>query len=347
MNLQLGSSWLLFRLVTCRILMIAYSVWLAIECASLFNDQLVYLNLAFSLLIALDGLLVVKLRNGLEDRWCSLSILFFVCGTSIPFWLLEITSSVILAKSVFLPDRSSQLEVHAGRELAAANPVRPMGGENESLSYGWLESVPKTRLMNMLGKHEALFSSVLIVSRIFMPQAALTWSEISNQSEFAFNTIFDIYSTLSLLRDPRTNLSSTIWIMTFFVCNCALYPIALNVFPHDHDDDDANEDDELYFSNRPLSSHQRFRHLTDSPYFRLGMQVALADFPFLILRLIMLANLRYVRREMYYLIAKQFIIIVCKLGIMAYNWCRRFLHRLAIDEIRRINYSSGIEWKIK
>lgn len=346
------SNWLLFKLIVCRIAMIIYSIWLIIECAMLFDNKLVYLNCAFSILIIIDGTLVIKTHGGLEDRWCSLSVLFFVCGTSIPFWLLEITSSVILTKSVFSSDRAAQLEIQS-RELAALNPLRV--GTNESLSRDWLENVSDSQYMSMLGKHEAFFSSVLIISRIFIPQAKLTWSDISNQSEFAFNTIFDIYSTLSLIRDSRIKLSRSIWIMTFVVCNSALYPIALNAFPQDNnnsnkdqiENDHFNNNHELVSNTSPQTSFYKFRRITDSPYFRLGMQVALADFPFLVLRLIILTNLRFVRREMYYLIAKQIIIIVCKLGIMAYDWCRVFLYRLAIEEIKRINRSNAIKLKFE
>lgn len=355
------SYWQLIRLITCRALMVVYSVWLIVECSLLFNNNLIYLNCAFLILIVIDGILVGTIHNGLEDRWCSLSIVFFVCGTSIPFWLLEITSSVVLVHQQTSGSVSSSI---FGNRTSLPSQVDLLKRKNESLLLSnqrdWFENASKNLYMSMLGKHEALFSSVLIVCRIFIPQASLTWSDISNQSEFAFNTIFDIYATLSMLRDPRVSLPRPIWIVTFVVCNGALYPIALNGLPQNHlfDENDHTADNILIHGS--LKHHRRchrslmnsssifprFERITQSPYFRICLQIVLADFPFLVLRLIILANLRFVRREMYYLIAKQFIIIFCKLGIMANDWCGQFLHRLALDEIKRIN-ESGVEWKIK
>lgn len=356
------SYWQLIRLITCRALMIAYSVWLIVECSLLFNNNLIYLNCAFLILIIIDGILVGTIHDGLEDRWCSLSIVFFVCGTSIPFWLLEITSSVVLVHQQTSRSVSSSI---VGNRTSLSSQVDLLKRTNESFlssnQRDWFENASKNLYMSMLGKHEALFSSVLIVCRIFIPQAALTWSDISSQSEFAFNTIFDIYATLSMLRDPRVSLPRPIWIVTFVVCNGALYPIALNGLPQTHQLIDENDHtlaenilvhgslQHRRFRRSLMNSSSifpRFERITQSPYFRICLQIVLADFPFLVLRLIILANLRFVRREMYYLIAKQFIIIFCKLGIMANDWCRQFLHRLALDEIKRINESS-VEWKIK
>lgn len=306
--------------------MIIYSTWLIFESAKLLDDNLLYLNFGFLLLIFVDGYLIVWTRKGLEDRWCSLSIVYFICACSAPFWLIEISSSVILAKNVFSSERSSQLQSHY-KELSSANIV--VYDENHST---FLKEIDNTKYLSIVGKQEAFFCLVLIFSRIFIPQATLTWSTISSQSEFAFNTIFDIYSTLTMLKDSRINLPNTIWVLTYIVCNAALYPIALNVY-----DTDSS-------LREPCISH--LRKLTNNSYFRLFMQIALADLPFLVLRLIMLANLRYVRREMYYLIVKQVIIIFCKLGIMAYDWCRFYIKRLATQEIKRIN-ELHIEWKIK
>lgn len=318
--------WQPFRSILCRVLMIVYSIWFMVETATLFKENLIYFNSLFLILIAIDGILVIWRRKGLEDRWCSLSIVFFICANSTPLWLLEITLSAISVKNIFNPEHITHLETHY-RELTPSTVVLD---ESENR---WLEQIDRNKHLSLLGMHEALFCLVLIVSRIFLPQATLTWSAISSQSEFAFNTIFDIYSTISLLRDARLNLPKYIWVLTFVVCNGSLFPIALNLFP---DTDSLSES----FPTRPLAI-SRLRQLTDNFYFRLCMQIVFADFPFLLLRLIILANLRYVRKEMYYLIAKQVIIIFCKLAVMIFDVCRHYMSEFTRDEIKRINEGDG------
>lgn len=317
--------WHPFRSILCRVLMISYTIWLNLESYVILNDPLIYLNLSFLVLIVIDGVQVFSLRKGLEDRWCSLSILFFICANSVPFWLLEINASLVSTKRVLNPDREPFY-----RELANSHIF--VDASQPAIEQEWSARFNSSKYLSILSKHEAFFCLVLIFARVLIPQATLTWAEISNQSEFAFNTIFDIYSTLTLIRDPRNNLDKSIWIMTFVVCNGALYPIALNVFP------DSS-------SSGPRFATSRLRRITDSPYFRLVLQIVFADLPFLLLRLIILNKLKYVRREMYYLIAKQMIIIICKISIMAYDWFARFFHQFISEQTRRLNEST-VEWKI-
>lgn len=308
--------WHLLRSILCRALMIGYSVWLTGQAARLLGERLIYLNSFFLALIALDGFLVIRVRKGLESRWCSLSLVFFIMATATPLCLIEIVLSSVSIKNILNADYHAQIETQY-RDLSIVSV-------NNSWSFHAARLVQtKKELLSTLGQHEVLFSLALISSRFLLPQATLTWLTVYAQIEFAFNTLFDMFSTFTLLRDARLNMPMYVWVLAFVVCYGALFPIALNVV-----------DDE---SAPPKLAVSRLRKLTDCFHFRLIVQMLLVDVPFLLLRLVILANLRYVRKEMYYLLAKQVSIIVGKLAVLAIDWCRRVLNQMIQDAVESVN----------
>lgn len=300
--------WISIKSTACRLLMIFYSMFLIIETAVLFKEYLLFLNVFYLFLILADGFVVIFKRKGLEDRWCCLSIIYFICAISTPFWLMEINHGIFLTLKIYNPDFMLHFDHHY-RYLRGSDVILTIGimktGEKFDSDNDWLNMSIKEEYSSMLEKHEALFCLTLIICRVFIPQATLTWGAISSLVEFSFNTIFDIYSTINMCRDPRLNLPNNIRIAGVLVSNGALLPISLNIFP------DSNS-----FDGSKISL---LRKITDNFYFRLIIQILLADLPFLMLRLVILKNLKYVKKEMYYLIAKQIIIILVKLMVMIHN----------------------------
>lgn len=316
----------LIRSIACRLLMILYSLFLIIETSLLFKEKLLLLNILYLILIIADCFIIIYLRGGLEDRWCSLSLLYFIAANSIPFWMLEINYSTFLSINVHNPDFLHHFESHYKQfndSKLVLSSVKLKNGKILNSDTGWQESINKEKYSSVLEKHEALFCLTLILCRIFIPQATLTWSAISSLTEFSFNTIFDIYSTISMCRDPRINLPKSILVAAFVVSNGALFPIALNIMP------DLDRRDHLKIS--PL------RKLTDNFYFRLITQIIFSDSPFLLLRLVILSKLKYVKKEMYYLIAKQIIIIFVKIIVMIYNLIRNFIENHELHELNELN----------
>lgn len=325
-----SSLWSPLKSCACRFLMIVYSIFLIHETSNLFDEKCLWFCASFLILILIDGLVVIILRQGLEDRWCSLSLIFFICSNTTPLWMLEINYGIILSSNVFNPDHVHHIESHY-REINNSTIVLnnlKFGNETVNVDIMWSEILNKESYSSIIEKHEALFCLVLVICRIFIPQATLTWSAVSTQSEFTFNTIFDIYSTISMCRDARLNLPKYISILTIVISNGALFPIALNIFP----DSDSYE-------NLRIS---KLRQLTDNFYFRLIAQMMFADVPFLVLRFVILTNLKYVRNEMYYLIAKQIIIIFCKITLMTYNLIKNNLLEFSKQQLNQLNNSSVI-----
>lgn len=320
-----SNYWQPFRSILCRLLMISYSLLLIFQTSYLFDEKLILLNISYLFLIVIDCFIVIYVRKGLEDRWCSLSILYFVCANSIPFWMLEINYGSFLSINIHNFEFSHHLESHYKQftDSKILNNVTLKNGFVLSPESSWQESISKEKYSSLLEKHEALFCLILILCRIFIPQATLTWGAISSLSEFSFNTILDIYSTLNMCRDARLKLPKSIIIACFVISNGALFPIALNIFP------DSESYDSLKIS--------LLRRLTDNFYFRLVTQIIFADLPFLCLRLIILSNLKYVKKEMYYLIAKQIIIIFVKVTVMIYNWIKNFIEKNSLEDINELN----------
>ncbi|CAF0749264.1 unnamed protein product [Brachionus calyciflorus] len=325
-NIFKSKLWQPIKSIFCRLLMISYSLLLIIEAFSLLGEKLILLNIFYLVLIIADGVVVIFKRKGLEDRWCCLSILYFICANSIPFWLLEINNGTFLSLNIHNPDFIHHIESHY-KQLNDSKIVLKIVNLNEEERINsdviWQESFSKDDISSMLEKHEALLCLTLILCRVFIPQATLTWGAISSLSEFSFNTILDIYSTINMCRDPRLNLPKSIGIAGVIISNGALLPIALNIFP------DQESFDKLKIS--------LLRNLTDNFYFRLIIQILFADLPFLILRLVILYNLKYVKKEMYYLIAKQVIIIFVKIMAMTYNLINNYVRLNKYQEINELN----------
>lgn len=326
LKLYRSKFWLSIKSILCRLLMIFYSMFLIIETTVLFGENLILLNILYLFLIIADGFIVIFRRKGLEDRWCCLSILYFICAISTPFWIIEINHGHFLTLQIYNPDYVHHLDHHY-RFFKDNDAIltSEIFSSNESLDKDWLKFSKNEDYSSMLEKHEALFCLTLMICRVFIPQATLTWGAISSLVEFSFNTIFDIYSTINMCRDPRLNLSYQIRIAAVLVSNGALLSISLNIFP-----------DSSYFKNAKIST---LRKLTDNFYFRLIIQIFFADLPFLLIRLVMLKNLKYVKKEMYYLIAKQVIIILVKTLVMIYNLT---IDLFSVDKIKEIDILNNL-----
>ena len=301
-----SKKWHTFKSISCRILMIAYTIYLNLNLFYLLNEKLVLFNLVYLALIVIDCAVVLFVRKGLEDRWCSLSLLFFICANTTSFFLLENFYNSFLTLSIFTPDMAKHIELEY--DLIDSNVLKKVE-LNESIidsTTHWNNLIDKEDYFNILSQHEAIFCIVLILSRLFLPQATLTWSAISTMCEFSFNTLFDVFSTMSLCRDSKLNLSQDIIIACYLISNSALISISLNLF-----NDESDEESDLKIS--------LLRIISDNFYFRLIMQIIFADLPFLVIRLIIITKFQtLVRPDIYYLIAKQFIIIACKFFFMIY-----------------------------
>ena len=313
-------SWHTIRTISCRFLMIFYSFYLIIETYEFLNESITLFNLIYSLLIVIDCFIVIFIRKGLEDRWCSLSILFFICANSSSLWTLEIFYNSLLSSYIYHPDFELPYKSINSSLLRLVNPL---DGDKIDLEKIWNDDFKKENYFNIIGKYEVLFCITLILCRLFMPQATLTWSAISTTCEFSFNTIFDVYSTMSLCRDPKLSLSYEIILACLIISNGALMSISLNLF--------ADSDDDFEFKVSLM------RYLTDNLYFRLIIQILFADLPFLILRLIILKLQTQNKPDIYYLIAKQVIIVLCKILFMAYHFVKNTITKFDLDQIDLIN----------
>ncbi len=324
-----------FKSIICRLLMILYSSMLILETTIFFNEQLILLNMLFLLLIVADCYIIVCVRKGLEDRWCCLSIFFFICANSIPLWLLEITYSSMLLVNIYNPDFIKfDVDAHFKPYNDSKTILSWVKLDNDEILNSdstWLDQVNKDRYSFVLELHEALFCLILIVSRLALPQANLTWSAISSISEFSFNTILDVYFTMSMCREAKYNLPKDVVVASFVVSNLALLPIALNTFPEDESTSETNK--EACFT---ISTLRRF---TDNFYFNFIMQIVFTDLPLLVVRLLIMNNLKYVKNEFYYLIAKQVLILCCKLAVMIHNWLNQFLRTYNFEDLLVLNNS--------
>jgi hypothetical protein len=181
-----------------------------------------------------------------------------------------------------------------------------------------------------------MFCFVLLTSRLLLPEASLTWSQISSMCEYSFNTLFDIYTTMKMCRDPRYHISSSIIIACILISNGALLSISLNIINTSNSDD--NDDTPINNSIQYSFKISRLREITDNYYFRLIFQICFADLPFLVIRIIILLEThRAFIIEIYYLIAKQVIIILCKLIVMTYNWSINYVRNENLKELNEIN----------
>ena len=307
-----SKQWYTFKSVACRLLMIIYTIYLTNETYKFFNEILILLNLSYLILISIDCWVVIKVRHGLEDRWCSLSILFFICANTSSLFLFELFYNSFLTHEIFQPDKARHidLEYRLKHVLTNAN----INGTNLNSDRMWNETLDIEIYCNELSKHEAIFCIVLILCRLFLPQATLTWSAISTMCEFSFNTIFDVYTTLNLCRDAKLNLPENIVIACFVISNGALISISLNLFNNDFEDKSID--------GPPISI---LRSISDNFYFRLVVQILLADLPFLVIHLLIIKRYQMlIRPDIYYLITKQCIIILCKIFFMIYIWFHDF-----------------------
>ena len=307
-----SKHWHTIKSITCRSLMIAYTIYLTIETYKFFDEILILFNLIYLILIFIDCWIVVKVRHGLEDRWCSMSILFFICANTSSLFMLELFYNSFLTHAIFQPDMARHVDLEYRLENVLINAS--INSTIYKSDQMWQDTLDIEVYYNELSKHEAIFCVVLIVCRLFLPQAMLTWSAVSTMCEFSFNTIFDVYSTLNLCRDAKLNLPENIVIACFIISNGALITISLNLFY-----DDSKE---LSNVGLPISI---LRSISDNFYFRIVIQIIFADLPFFVIHLLIITGFQtLIRPDIYYLITKQCIIITCKVFFMLNNWCHSY-----------------------
>lgn len=319
-------NWHLIRSIACRLSMIIYSIFLTLCIVEIFEEIVFYLNLLFIFLIIIDGFVVIYFRNGLEDVWCSFSILAFVLGNSISLFMLELNYSQ-LWQNIFQSDFIPHIESHY-RRLSEGFVLTRVIINNVTLDSDkiWLENFNKDSYKEAIGKFEASFCFVLILSRLFLPQATLTWSTIGNMIEYSFNTLFDVYTTFALLRESRYKLP--MWIVAVNICisNLQLTCIALNNYTQSSTSE---------CSGAKLSP---LRSLVENSYFQFIIQVTLAELPFLIMRIVVAINYsQYVKAEIYYTILKQSIIVFCKIAILLHYKIKELMTKYHIKCIMDLN----------
>jgi hypothetical protein len=294
----------IFKSITCRLVMIAYTVYMIYQTYDFFNEILIMFNFIYIILILIDCFIVVHIRKGLEDRWCSLSILYFICANTTCLFLFEIFYNSFLTLNIFHPDTIE----HMKQEYSFNNLTIMIDSINEDQNL-----LNEETYYNELSRHESLFCIILIFSRLFIPQATLTWSALSTICEFSFNTIFDVYTTINMCRDPKLDLPQNIIIACYVVSYGALISISLNMFSEESDT-----------QNKLNISF--LRQVSDNIYFRVIIQIVFADLPFLIIRLLIINKYQMlIKPDIYYLITKQYIIITCKILFMIYCWSKNYL----------------------
>lgn len=285
--------------------MLVHSTFLIIYAAENFDESVVLLNFIFSLMILVDGFIVIAFRKGYEHRWCSFSILFYICANLAPFWMIEISISSLvqnMQQTILSNDFNQHLDFHF-KHLGDNIILNKVYLNNLSIDTdkSWLDFFNKEIYLQILTKNESIFCFILIVSRLFLPQAGLTWASISTRIEFSFNTLFDVYSTLGLLREPKLTLPNWIVSVNFCVSTAELLCIALNVYSY------------VKKSNLRSSPLERW---VDNFYFGYIVQIVFADLPFIVTRIIILKISSYNKADILYSIGKQTIIIICKVLVI-------------------------------
>ena len=189
----------------------------------------------------------------------------------------------------------------------------------------WMINVKRETYKTKIEKQEALFCFILILTRILMPQKCISWNNIINMNEYTFNTILDINFTLIMCRDAKLEIPRHLIIWCFIISSCALLTTSLNVFT----------DTDSYIDKSQCVSY--INNITDNFYFRYIVQILLTDMPFLILRINILMCLKFIKKEIYYLILKQVVIIACKLIILVKHFFDEMIRNLKQEELSEIN----------
>jgi len=319
--------WNRFRSILSRLLMIIYTVILNNNVAKIFNENLFYLNYLFILLITIDGYIVLFLRNGLEDSWCSFSILFFVTANINSIFMVEINLNMYWGNAFQKDDFTNTIDSDHKRlnESAVLTRVNLNNQRIIDSDKYWFEGLEKV-YQNEIIEFETTFCYILIAVRFLMPQNGLTWTDVNSIVEYTFNTLFDVYSTGNLLRE--TKFSSPVWltILHYCIANSQLTCISLNIYT-----ESISEDKYKTIKLSPL------RKLVENYYFQFLVQIIFAELPFLISRIMIVAiwydSLSDVKVDVFYSIVKQIIIISCKICIMIHHRAK------SLNKEKNINYA--------
>jgi hypothetical protein len=305
------SIWNTIRSILCRLLMIAYTIVLNHHIAEIFNENLFYINILFVFLIIIDGFVVLFIRNGLEDSWCSFSILFFVSANVTPLFMLEININTFW-ENIFQNDFLNHIDSYYDKRLGDSKVLNKITVNNITIDSDkhWLDGFDKEPYNYEISKFETLFCYTLITVRFLLPQVGLTWANIGSMIEFTFNTLFDVNATCSLLREQKFKLP--FWLTIFIYCNAKalLICISLNMYTEPTCDNTYERKSKL----SPL------RNIVENYYFQFLVQIVFAELPFLISRIVIVLNwYELLKADFLYSMVKQSIIITCKILIMVHH----------------------------
>ena len=319
--------WNQLRSILSRLLMIIFTIILNHNVAKIFDENLFYFNYLFIILITIDGYIILFLRNGLEDSWCSFSVLFFVTANINSIFMVEINLNSYWGNVFQKDDFISKIDLDQKR-LNDSTVLTRVNINNqriiESDKY-WFEGLERV-YQNEIIEFETTFCYILIIVRFLIPQDGLTWSDVNSIVEYTFNTLFDVYSTCNLLRETKFNSPVWLTILHYCIANSQLTCMSLNIYT-----ESISEDKYKTLKLSPL------RKLVENYYFQFLVQIIFAELPFLISRIIIVAiwydGLSDVKIDVFYSIVKQIIIISCKICIMIH-------HRVkSLNKEKNINYA--------
>jgi hypothetical protein len=104
--------WSYSRSIVCRLLMLSYSLYFIVKSAWKLNEYFLLINLFYIIFIVVDAFIVLRIRSGLEDRWCSFSLIFFICANTIPLCLFELNYGSFLSTNIFHSDFQQHHDTH-------------------------------------------------------------------------------------------------------------------------------------------------------------------------------------------------------------------------------------------
>ena len=322
--------WHPLRSIVARFLMILYTIILNYNVAKIFGEYLFYLNYFFIVLILIDGYIVFCFRDGLEDSWCSFSILFFVSANVSSLFMLEINVNSFWL-NIFQDNFSNRIEQNYKR-VTDSMVLSKVSVNNHTIIDSdrfWFEGLEKVYEFK-IGQFESTFCYILILVRFLLPRVGLTWSNIGSMFEYTFNTLFDIYSTCELLRESRFISPTWLTILNYCTINSQLMCMSLTLFA-----EPLLEEKYKAIKLSPL------RYLVENYYFQYIVQIVLAELPFLISRLIMAFkwydSFTDIKVTLLYSICKQIVIITCKILIMIHHKIKEIMKEKSLNDIIKIN----------
>lgn len=179
--------WRQFRSIFSRLIMILYIIILNYNVVQIFDECLFYLNYLFIILIAFDGFFVLCLRNGLEDSWCSLSILFYVTASMNAIFMVEINLNSYWGNIFQKEDFMNRIDSEYKRlsESTVLTKVNVDKNFYDSDKH-WFEGLEKV-YEHEIAEFEIAFCYVLIVVRFLIPQGNSIFYQIQPSGNAKYN----------------------------------------------------------------------------------------------------------------------------------------------------------------